>query len=583
MLQILLLGIALPPLTPLVARSQSDAAESQKQDEIEALMPDTPVICSLITKHLGKYVEAALRDDAAGEGEDDDDLDESFVCLQLLKLSRSADFSDESGCKQMLSLLKGMLCSATTPDELVESCIRALAVAHRTETEYIERVHEIIAEVSDYDAESEDVSASDAAFRQLRIVSVVGVVLEHTKRGLDDPLISSLSDMILPAVTSADGIIREAGVRCLGKYALLGRDAAIEYRPLLLGIAANESEEADIRGQAMLAMCDLAMLWPVMCEETEALDLINEQMTRVSLGELLMNILDNAGGGLVVVAAEICCKLIMMGRIDSDEALGKLLVIYFDPLFATRLMGGEEDEGEEVSVASQKQLEADTDDATEVGSPIRLQQMLSLFFNVFVTVRAGAKLASSIKEVLRLVDEGWKAGGSGTQDNRRTRGRSKKGESVPLDKVVSFVGNTSSCGATVGLETCQYIVDASSSAGGIGKDALTDLVKSLSSTHVEEEGFEDYVLLREVAGDVDEILDSSGASKTVSKNFQKFIKAVEDAQDWAKARAKEVEAARKAKENEDWQQGVADDQAPPAGKGEAVVERERGVLSEVQA
>ena len=99
---------------------------------------------------------------------------------------------------------------------------------------------------------------------------------------------------------------------------------------------------------------------------------------------------------------------------------------------------------------------------------------------------------------------------------------------------------------------------------------------------MEEEGFEDYVLLREVAGDVDEVLESSGASKTVSKNFQKFIKAVEDAQDWAKARVKELEAARKAKENQDWE-GVADEAAPPAGKGEAVVERERGVLSEVQA
>ena len=56
-----------------------------------------------------------------------------------------------------------------------------------------------------------------------------------------------MSDMILPAVTSADSIIREAGVRCLGKYALLGQEAAIEYRPLLLGIANNDQEEADIR------------------------------------------------------------------------------------------------------------------------------------------------------------------------------------------------------------------------------------------------------------------------------------------------------------------------------------------------
>ena len=169
----------------------------------------------------------------------------------------------------------------------------------------------------------------------------------------------------------------------------------------------------------MLAMCDLAMLWPIMCEETEALDLINEQMTRVSLGELLIKILDNANGGMVVVAAEICCKLIVMGRIDSNAVLGKLLVIYFDPLFASRLMGSDEDDGEEVHTASQKQLEADTDDATEVGSPIRLQQMLSLFFNVLVTLRTGAGLAASIKEVLRLVEEGWKAGGSGTNDKRR--------------------------------------------------------------------------------------------------------------------------------------------------------------------
>ena len=81
---------------------ESDAIDSQKQDLIEALMPDTPVICTLIAKHLGKYVEAALKDNGGDDDEDDEeDLDESFVCLQLLKLSRSADFADESGRKQV--------------------------------------------------------------------------------------------------------------------------------------------------------------------------------------------------------------------------------------------------------------------------------------------------------------------------------------------------------------------------------------------------------------------------------------------------------------------------------------------------
>ena len=44
----------------------------------------------------------------------------SFVCLQLLKLARNADFADESGRKQMLSLLNSMLCSVQSPDELGE-------------------------------------------------------------------------------------------------------------------------------------------------------------------------------------------------------------------------------------------------------------------------------------------------------------------------------------------------------------------------------------------------------------------------------------------------------------------------------
>lgn len=40
--------------------------------------------------------------------------------MQLLKLARNADFADESGRKQMLSLLNSMLCSVQSPDELGE-------------------------------------------------------------------------------------------------------------------------------------------------------------------------------------------------------------------------------------------------------------------------------------------------------------------------------------------------------------------------------------------------------------------------------------------------------------------------------
>lgn len=285
-------------------------------------MPDTPVICSSIQKHLNNFIQNTLNDSSDEDSADGDD--ESFICMQLLKMARHADWSDESGRRQLLELLHGMLCSSNTPDELVEPCIRALASAHKSESEYVERINEIISILGDYDAEDENMDAAEAAFRQLRIVSIVGVVLEYTTRSLSDDFIAQFSDQILPAIISQEEMIREAGVCALGKYSLLGQNAALEYRPLLLGIAANKKEGKEIRAQALLAMSDLAMLWDGMTDEVDCMDLMTEEMMRVSLPSLLLDILDNESPGLVVVAGEICSKLIMMGRVQDTEILAKV-------------------------------------------------------------------------------------------------------------------------------------------------------------------------------------------------------------------------------------------------------------------
>ena len=88
--------------------------------------------------------------------------------------------------------------------------------------------------------------ADDAAFRQLRIASVVGVVLEHTKRKGDDSKLEQLSEHILPAIASTDNMVREAGVSCLGKFALLSAQAAEEYKPVLLQIASTKTEVDEV-------------------------------------------------------------------------------------------------------------------------------------------------------------------------------------------------------------------------------------------------------------------------------------------------------------------------------------------------
>ena len=55
---------------------ESDVHANKKQELVEELMPDTPVICSMITKHLGRYVEASLKQDADADEDDEEDLDE---------------------------------------------------------------------------------------------------------------------------------------------------------------------------------------------------------------------------------------------------------------------------------------------------------------------------------------------------------------------------------------------------------------------------------------------------------------------------------------------------------------------------
>jgi hypothetical protein len=511
-----------------------------KAELMDEIMPDTPVICSSIQKHLGLHVSNVRSHDDTGAGDDDeDDSDDSFICLQLLKLARSADFSEESGKQQCLSMLHNMLCSAQTPDELVESCIRAMAVAHTSETDYVERVNEVIVEVSDYDAEDEEMDANDAAFRQLRIVSIIGVVLEHTKRNHDDAVIAKLEDHILPALASADSMVREAGVSCLGKYAMLGAEAAEQYKPLLLSIVANSAETSEIRAQALLAMCDLAMLWDGMMGESDCTGLVVEDAAaQLSLESLLENVFDAGSGGMIVIAAEIFSKLLLMGRIKNSEmVLAKLLMIYFDPKFASFVAADTEKEIDELQLTSgdvaaeaQKELDVDAEDATEVGSPIRLQQLLSMFFPAFCMLGPDRRqiMGSCTKNVLELFNTAWTAGGEQPQKASKKSSKKRKAvkaeDKVSLERVLTFIANEGNQCGCVAREICDHIVSSSEAGRKLMEDnTLRDMMKTLSVMNIVD--IDDANLIRDMVGDVSDA--TSEAKAPIIKNWDKFVDHVE--------------------------------------------------------
>lgn len=85
------------------------------------------------------------------------------------------------------------------------------------------------------------------------------------------------------------------------------------------------------------------------------------------------------------------------------------------------------------------------------------------------------------------------------------------------------MANSSGCYGDVALEICQYIIDESAKPGGLAGDVVKDLAKSLSGMTVEKD-FIDLPLLRECGGDVENILEETGAgNKTLAKSFQKFL------------------------------------------------------------
>lgn len=74
--------------------------------------------------------------------------------------------------------------------------------------------------------------------------------------------------------------------------------------------------------------------------------------------------------------------------------------------------------------AIEEKLSFDAEEAKAVGSPVRLRQMLSLFFEAFGVVcgRDLELMASATDEVLSVISQGWKAWGSARAKKKGSRG-----------------------------------------------------------------------------------------------------------------------------------------------------------------
>jgi hypothetical protein len=374
-------------LTPSMALYLRVRCEvSSSTDVVTDIITDVPTLCNLLNTHIDKLIDFNSDDEIYDEMDEDEaaahEDAQAFVCLQLMHMARSSELHREEGSRRhFITIMRRIMARLATPDDLVEACVKAMASAHDKESQFLQTISEILADVEDDDTfQNKDLDPRALVIvRQMRIIAILSIVLESVSGNVTShPILDTFFQHLSPAITSKNAIVREHGVICLSKFCLLsGEDKVLnEFRPLLLTIAGSVEERVEVRAQAALALCDLALIHErmLLVEEGKEEDTMavvgnarNPSSTMPSFKGMLLEMLGHSKPGIVIIAAEIAAKLLLARRITDPTIIAWLVLIYFD----SSLMNQHDDYADNGSAEEA---------AKKVGSPVRLQQVSRSLF-----------------------------------------------------------------------------------------------------------------------------------------------------------------------------------------------------------
>jgi condensin complex subunit 3 len=407
---------------------------AQKDDVLNKVVPDIPVLCEIFQRHAVRLIDAIKAEDS--ETEDN----ESFICLQLLNLAKTTGLQEEGSRRHFSSVMKRALLSGETPSDLVEGCVLALCAAHEHEQDFLETIHEVASELS-----GEEVDDS----RLLRILSILTIVLENASSKIStNAAVQEFARSIIPAATHSNPLVREAGISCFGKLGLFTNESTVleEFKPILLKAAFDEDEKLEIRGQALLALSDWSMLF------SDILRPCNVEGEDLSFLDLVKRLMIHPRQGIAAIAAEVAAKLLFSGRVCESTLIAQLMLLFFDPTMAEA--AGDSDDSE----------------VKEVGSPVRLQQLLSLFFPAYcINSEIGRDaVLGSISSMLNMVDQ---------------KPRSKKRNAgVPVVKMIEYICSIVDAGRRISSQAERAELSTSDASSQNSQNAImpsTALVSSL--------------------------------------------------------------------------------------------------------
>lgn len=363
-----------------LARSYNEFCRNEGNGKYERLieekLPEVTKLAFYLERYMQVMIEAIKRvqqQEADGDGEEEDTVEQEFIVEQLLHVAMTLDYSDEVGRRKMFTLMRSSLSTPELPDEVTKLTVEVLkyicAPDAAGEREFCSIVLESVTDVHDtimdepptddddgesfHSARSElslgsgpsrdgrrngkqelsEEEARDKAVKEIvvnmKCLHIVQCMLTHVAGNLKDnqDLVSMLNNLVVPAVRSHEAPVRERGLVCLGLCALLDRSLAEENLGLFIHFFS--------KGHPALQMTALHIL-------TDILNVHGAQLlssTPALLKVYLKAVKGSAKSAEVQATATVAATKLLLGRVVSDpdachDLLRSLVVAYFDPASA---------------------------------------------------------------------------------------------------------------------------------------------------------------------------------------------------------------------------------------------------------
>jgi len=279
-----------------------------------------------------------------------------YTRRQFLLMTMILDFSDESGRRRLLQLVRQLATSLEASETLVDTSMKVIVkLMHGQDSELcglsMELINDVLdpidqaaapqgnvaeleerkasllaaekyMEVAQVDTELKALQAGDEAneMRWIRCLAIANELLQNINKA-NASLSGLMEACVLPGIQNHNAVIRGAAVAVLSLLCLLDRKEAEKHVPVLLVHLQND--QGPIKLVALHGLFDVLMMYGLAASAGEHVEAVMDTLT---------GFIESEDSDLQTVAVEGLARLMFAGRITDAGLVSKLLLLYFNPV-----------------------------------------------------------------------------------------------------------------------------------------------------------------------------------------------------------------------------------------------------------